>query len=354
MLQLKLNHKPFSPPYAISISFRNFRGDLDHLKEKAFEFTEKNGMVSLVASLNSFKETEVFSEVKEMVEWAMGRPWSMELPGGRILRKEKKPLIMGILNVTPDSFYDGGKFNRLDAAISRAERMVKEGVDIIDVGGESTRPGSQGVNVEEEIKRVVPVIRELRKRFDIPISIDTTKSQVAEVALGEGADMVNDISGLRFDERMAEVCAKKNAPVVIMHTTGRPSEMQKRIFYKDLIWDILDYLWDSMELAERSGIPRDRIIIDPGIGFGKRPEHNLIIINRLLEFKSLKRPVLVGASRKSFIGFYLGLENPKDRLEGSLAVSAVLSLLGADIIRVHDVRETRMVVDMISHILEEG
>jgi len=245
---------------------------------------------------------------------------------------------MGILNVTPDSFSDGGFFINKNNAINHAVRMQEEGADIIDIGGESTRPGAKAVSVKEEIRRVVPVIKELVKKMKIPISIDTYKSAVAEAALSVGASMVNDISGLRFDPRMPEVAAAHKVPVVIMHIKGTPGNMQKNPFYNALIPEITDYLREGIEIARHAGIAEDKIIIDPGIGFGKTVEHNLEIIKRLGEFAGFEKPILIGASRKSFIGKIFCDLPVTERLEGTAAAVAIGIFNGANMIRVHDIK----------------
>jgi dihydropteroate synthase len=250
----------------------------------------------------------------------------------------EKTHIMGILNVTPDSFSDGGLFSGKSSAINRAIQMVVEGADIIDIGGESTRPGSEPVTLEEEIERTIPVIETIVKEINIPISIDTCKSEVARRALDAGASMVNDISGLS-DPKMPQVVAEYKVPIVVMHIKGTPGDMQKNPVYEALIPEILDYLRESIRTALESGIPEDRIIIDPGIGFGKTFEHNLAIIHNLCEFSLLEKPVLIGPSRKAFIGKILGGVPPGERLEGTAAAVAISILNGANIVRVHDVRE---------------
>jgi len=250
--------------------------------------------------------------------------------------------IMGILNLTPDSFSGDGLADSPDSAVGLAKAMVKDGADIIDVGGESTRPGAEPVSLEEELERVIPVIEGLKKEIKIPISIDTYKPKVAEEALRKGASMVNDINGLR-SKGMAEIVAKHKAEVVIMHMQGAPGDMQDNPSYGDVVGDIIKFLRERSEFAIDSGISKDKIIIDPGIGFGKTTEHNLEIINRLMEFKSLGFPVLMGVSRKSFIGNVLGLP-VGERLEGTLAAVTACVMNGADIIRVHDVREAKRVV----------
>lgn len=261
----------------------------------------------------------------------------------------KKTHIMGVLNITPNSFSDGGRFQEPGDAYKRALQMAREGADIIDIGGESTRPGSLGVSAEEELKRVIPVLKRLKRSLKIPISIDTTKLKVAEAALEEGASIINDISGLRGDERLASLCAGCSAGLVIMHMKGTPSTMQKRPSYKNLLEEIRLYLEKGVKIAEAHGVKRENIIVDPGIGFGKRLRDNLRLIRELSFFKGLGLPLLIGLSRKSFIGKILKLEVDK-RLIPTVAANAAAIYNGADIIRVHDVKEavmTARVVDAI-------
>jgi len=261
-----------------------------------------------------------------------------------------RTFLMGILNVTPDSFSDGGRFFDQTDAVLHALQMVKDGADIVDVGGESTRPGSERIDSQTELARVLPVITKIRQRSTIPISVDTYKAEVARAALDAGANIVNDISGLTFDDRMAEVVAEKRASVVLMHTKGDPKTMQDNPVYVDLIEEIFEYLSRSVERARRSGI--EQIMIDPGIGFGKTLEQNLVIIDRLNEFRSLGVPVLIGVSRKSFIGKILGM--PVEwRLEGTAAAVAASIMKGADIVRVHDVKEMLRVSRVVDAIRRE-
>jgi dihydropteroate synthase len=255
-----------------------------------------------------------------------------------------KTYIMGVLNITPDSFSDGGLYFDKNKAVDRALEMQDEGADIIDLGGESTRPGAERVSSEEEIKRTIPVIEKLGRNLTIPISIDTYKSRVAQAALSAGASVVNDISGLRFDPEMAGIIAKHQVPVVIMHIKGTPQNMQNAPSYEALIPEIMDYLRAGIEIAERAGISSDRIIIDPGIGFGKTVEHNLEILKHLDEFTGFEKPILIGPSRKSFIGKILGDVPVSQRLEGTSAAVAIGIKNGANMIRVHDVREMINVV----------
>ncbi|RUM44474.1 MAG: dihydropteroate synthase [Desulfurobacterium sp.] len=266
----------------------------------------------------------------------------------------KRPVIMGILNVTPDSFSDGGLYSSRDRALKRCEEMLEEGAQIIDIGGESTRPGADPVPAEEEIRRTVPVIEEIRKRLgeDFFISIDTYKSTVAEKALDAGADIVNDISGFHFDDRMASLVAERKCPAVVMHIKGTPKEMQKNPYYDDVVKEIINYFSETIKLAESRGVDRSQLIIDPGIGFGKRVIDNLCILRRLSEFKVFGLPILIGASRKSFIGAVTGEGVPAKRVPGSLAAVAVAVLNGAKILRVHDVKETKQFLDTILAIEE--
>lgn len=251
----------------------------------------------------------------------------------------RKTYIMGVLNVTPDSFSDGGLFLDAAAAIRQAIRMVEYGADIIDIGGESTRPGSDAVTVEEELRRTLPVIRAIAKEIPVPVSIDTYKAEVAKKALDAGASMVNDISGLRFDPEMSGVVSEYGVPVVVMHIRGTPKDMQENPVYEALIPEISDYLRGSIRLAMDAGISGNMIIMDPGIGFGKTFEHNLEILHDLYEFTLLEKPLLVGVSRKAFIGKVLGNASPEQRLEGTAAAVAISIMNGANIVRVHDVRE---------------
>ena len=253
--------------------------------------------------------------------------------------------IMGIVNVTPDSFSDGGALSGADDAVERALELESQGADIIDVGGESTRPGAKAVGAKEECARVIPVIKALSKKIRVPVSIDTSKSEVAERALDCGASVINDITGFRQDRRGAGLAKRYKAAVVLMHMKGNPRTMQKAPRYKDLIGEITGVLRKSVEIAKGAGIGDDRIVIDPGIGFGKTAGHNLEILRRLREFKSLGYPILVGPSRKSFIGKITGADIA-DRVFGTAAASAVAVTNGANIVRVHDVREIRQALQI--------
>lgn len=260
---------------------------------------------------------------------------------------KEKPLIMGILNVTPDSFYNGGRYFDFEKACERAFEMIGEGVDIIDIGGESTRPGATPVSLEEEEKRVIPVIKEIRRKSDVPISIDTYKAEIAEKALINGANIVNDISGMKFDKKMPFVVKKYGAGIILMHIRGTPRDMQKNPYYEDTVEEIKRELLERIEYARESGIGDECIIIDPGIGFGKRVYDNLVILKEIDKFKEMGYPLLVGHSRKSFIGKVLNIENPEDRKDGSVAISSYLILKKIDILRVHDVKETYQIKKLI-------
>lgn len=261
----------------------------------------------------------------------------------------ERPLVTGILNVTPDSFSDGGRFDSVDKAVKQALLMASQGADIIDIGGESTRPGANPVSIDEELERVLPVIEGLQGEIDIPISIDTRKSEVAREACRAGAAIINDVSSLRNDKRIAEVAREYSTYLVLMHMRKTPETMQIEIHYDDLIGEISDFLLKAVGKALEIGVPKNRIIIDPGIGFGKTVEHNFSILKNIATFKNLGFPVLIGVSRKSFIGKTLDL--PVDeRLEGSLAAALYAVLNGASIIRVHDVLPTIRALKVIEKI----
>lgn len=271
---------------------------------------------------------------------------------GQKLTLGPRPWLAGILNVTPDSFSDGGKYLDPERAADRALQMVEQGAGIIDIGGESSRPGSREVPEEEELARVIPVIKRLRPRTRVLISIDTRKSRVAGAALEEGADLVNDISALRHDPEMVKVAARAGVPVILMHMLGTPETMQLNPQYSDVLAEIKNFFLERIKKAEENGIPGDRIIIDPGIGFGKNLQHNLTLLNRLDYFLDLEKPILVGPSRKSFLG--LILEEPAERrLEGTLAAAILGWLRGSAIIRVHDVLETKKALLVAESIVKE-
>lgn len=258
-------------------------------------------------------------------------------PGSLLGQSHKSPRLMGILNVTPDSFYDGGRYERLDDAVERAREMSETGADIIDIGGESTRPGADPVPESEELDRVVPVVKRLSDELSTPISVDTTKSTVAHQALEAGAEWINDVTALEGDPEMAEVIAEHDASVVLMHMQGTPRTMQDNPQYRDVVQDISEFLRQRIEYAKSAGISEEKLIIDPGIGFGKTLEHNRQIIEDIGHFRNLEVPVLVGHSRKSFLGEVLN-ETTENRLYGTLSISAHLLRNNVDVIRVHDIK----------------
>jgi len=260
--------------------------------------------------------------------------------------------IMGVINITPDSFSDGGLYFDQDKAVERGLQLREEGSDIIDIGGESSRPGSESISQEEELRRVIPVISALREKTESLISIDTTKSEVARAALDAGANIINDISSFNSDPKMLSLAAQYDVPVILMHMKGKPKTMQVNPFYKDLLLEVKSFLKKKLEVAQMAGIKKEKIIIDPGIGFGKRFEDNLVLINNLHFFEELDCPILIGISRKSFIGKILG-SPPQERLEGTIA-SAILSIVhGAHILRVHDVASVKRAVLVAEAILNE-
>ena len=265
--------------------------------------------------------------------------------GGREFDLEHEAYIMGILNVTPDSFSDGGKWNEIDKTLRHVEEMIQDGAAIIDIGGESTRPGYTRISVEEEVMRVVPVVEKIKERFDIPVSVDTYKASVAEQAIKAGADMINDIWGFKGDAAMAGVAAKYDIPCCIMH--NRDTKMRP---YNDFIEDVINDLKGCINIGLSAGLKRDKIITDPGIGFGKTLEENLIMMNNLECLKCLGCPVLLGTSRKSMIGLTLDLP-VEERLEGTIATTVLGIMKGCSIIRVHDVKENHRALKMTKAIL---
>jgi dihydropteroate synthase len=264
-----------------------------------------------------------------------------------------KSLIMGILNVTPDSFSDGGQFTGVQEAADFALKMINDGADIIDIGGESTRPGAVAVTHEEELKRIKPVIKAIRNQTDCLISIDTYKASVAETALDLGADIINDISSLSYDVNMANLVSTRKVPVILMHMQGSPQNMQLAPSYNNLINDLIFFFNNKIEIANKAGILNNMIILDPGIGFGKHVEDNFEIIRELKQIKAMGYPVLLGPSRKSFIGEALNLP-VEDRLEGTMASIAVGIINGANIVRVHDVLETKRTISIVGRLLGES
>jgi len=269
------------------------------------------------------------------------------------MRERDRVLVMGILNVTPDSFHDGGRFTSIGAAVERALQMEADGADIIDVGGESTRPGAETVTSQVEVDRVLPVIEKIRERSAVSISIDTTKADIAKAALAAGASIVNDVTALRADASMAETIASENAYVVLMHMKGTPASMQQDPTYDDVVEEVRTFLDDRIHAAVASGIPFDHVMIDPGIGFGKRLEHNLSLLRGLRRIVDLGPPVVVGLSRKSFLGQILDLPSD-ERLEGTIAANAAAVANGAGILRVHDAKEGRRTADVAFRLRLDG
>ncbi len=273
---------------------------------------------------------------------------------GRVLDLGLRTHVMGILNATPDSFSDGGRFAAADRALGHAREMASAGADVIDIGGESTRPGASPVPEDEELRRIIPLIERLSAELPTPISVDTYKSSVAQKALRAGASIVNDISGLRFSPDMAKVAAEYDAGVVIMHIKGTPRSMQQNPVYTDVVDEIMAYLEEGIEIAVRAGVDREKVMIDPGIGFGKTLEHNLTVLNRLDEFRALGRPIVLGASRKKFIGTVLNVPVPEERAFGTAAAVALGIERGANMVRVHDVAGMAQVARMTDAIVKQS
>ncbi|MBI4644221.1 MAG: dihydropteroate synthase [Deltaproteobacteria bacterium] len=266
------------------------------------------------------------------------------------LLKAPRPLIMGVVNVTPDSFSDGGRFFEAQSALAQARALAAAGADILDIGGESTRPFADPVPLEEELRRVIPVIQTLAAEINLPISIDTYKAPVARAALAAGASLINDISALRFDPDMAPLAAENQTPVILMHMQGTPRNMQVEPHYDDLLGEIKTFFQERLEFAESQGIPRDLLVLDPGIGFGKTYKHNLEILNHLDAFLDLGCPLLVGPSRKAFIGHILGLPNGEVRDIGTLAALGVAVMRGARVVRTHNAAYARQFLTVLTAI----
>ena len=270
----------------------------------------------------------------------------LDLPDGRSIDLAR-PAIVGILNLTPDSFSDGGRFCEPAAALDRARRMIAEGADAIDVGGESTRPGAERIEPAEQIRRIVPSIEAIAAETDIPISVDTTRYEVAEAALGAGAVMLNDISAGREDPRLLDLAAQRRVPVVLMHMQGTPATMQKAPKYRDVVREVADFLIERRRVAvEDYGLDPQQIALDPGIGFGKSTEHNLTLLRRLGELSEMGSPLLLGASRKRFLGEVCGIEDPAGRVAGTAATTAIGVAAGVKLFRVHDVGPNRQAADV--------
>lgn len=277
--------------------------------------------------------------------------WDVPLPGGRVLSLNDHTKVMGIINLTPDSFFQGSRISGVDKCVEAAEMMLSQGAEVLDLGAESTRPGSDPVTSEEELERLLPPLRAVRQKFPHAIiSVDTYKSTTAWACSQEGADIINDISGLTFDPHMPQTAAKSGCALVLMHIKGRPKDMQINPSYRDLLGEIADFFKTQMRVAQEAGMPREQIILDPGIGFGKTPDHNLEILRNMEAFSTLGRPILIGASRKSTVGMATHASDPADRLEGTLAITALCAMKGASMVRVHDVKENVKTIMMINAI----
>ncbi|MFO1095120.1 MAG: dihydropteroate synthase [Planctomycetaceae bacterium] len=277
------------------------------------------------------------SDVAPSPATELTRAWQI---GSAEITTGARPLLMGIVNTTPDSFSDGGQWHDRGRAVEQALRLAEDGADLLDVGGESTRPGAEPVSLEEELRRTIPVVSDVRRRCKTPISIDTYKSEVAQQALDAGATIVNDISGLRFDPRMVDVCSRHDCGIICMHIQGTPQTMQAAPHYDDVVGDLVGYFRERLRVLADAGVNPQRVVLDPGIGFGKTAEHNLEILSHVAEFRSLGRPVLIGHSRKGFLKKILG--RPVDeRLSGTIGVAIAAAMQHADILRVHDVAAVR-------------
>lgn len=333
------------------IEFLSFN-DLNSISQIYFKDQVSLIFIGSINDLNNIVENRLSDEIKIESLTALNNfecyPPNKYQTGNSVLGFEK-PLIMGILNVTPDSFSDGGKYFSTDLAIDKALKMIEEGADIIDIGGESTRPGSDSVSTKDEINRTIPVIKKLKLlRSDVTISIDTTKSEVAELALDNGVSIINDISGLTFDLNIIEAAKKYKAALVIMHIKGNPKTMQHNPFYEDVVSEVYDFLHSQSSLALHNGI--SNIIIDPGIGFGKRVPDNFELISRLDDFKSLGYPILIGLSKKSFIGKTLNFDTQQREL-GTSILETVSALKSARIIRTHNVQNCNQMVKLLSNLI---
>ncbi len=304
-------------------------------------------LIEKLLKMNYWGLSEIARQIQECL--FKEKVKEIELPSGKKLSFHRT-LVMGIVNVTPDSFYEKSRVDR-NKVLDFVSKMVKEGADIIDVGAESTRPGSERVTEEEELERAIPVIEQIKKNFDVIISIDTYKASVAEEALKVGADIVNDISALRFDERMVQVVSQYKPAVVLMHMKGEPKTMQQNPYYEDVIKELFEFFEQRLQLMEKLNL-KDKTIIDPGIGFGKRVQDNIEILQRIEEFNTFKVPILIGASRKSFIGNLLNGVPPEERLFGTLAVTAHCAAKKVDILRVHDVSPNLHVLKIISYLCQ--
>ncbi|WP_206528005.1 dihydropteroate synthase [Marinitoga sp. 38H-ov] len=305
-----------------------------------------NLLIQKLKIMNYWDIPKVREALEKIFKNINRRYWEYSLNNNKKIILGNNSKIMGILNVTPDSFHAPSRIRSVDQAVENAKRMIGEGAEILDIGAESTRPGSESVELKEEIDRVIPVIKTLREEFpNIILSIDTYKSEVAKKAIENGVDIINDISGMQFDKDMVHVVAESKLPIVIMHIKGTPKDMQKNPYYENCISELLDYFEERILFAQKNGV--EQIIIDPGFGFGKRVQDNLNLSYNIEEFRVLGYPILMGHSRKSTIGNILNIDNTNDRLEGTLALTSYYALKGIEIIRVHDVKENYRTIKMI-------
>ncbi len=307
----------------------------------------------LKAMAKNLRTEQLSKKIKTLLDNYLRSDYKIKCRG-TVLDLNARTHIMGILNITPDSFSDGGRYVDAHRAIDRAREMAAQGADIIDIGGESTRPGARPLSEDEELARIIPVIRQLAAELSTPLSVDTYKSAVAEKALTAGASIVNDISGLRFSPDMAKVAADHGAAVVIMHIKGTPRDMQKNPVYADVVAEVAQYLEEGVAAAVSAGVDRERVLIDPGIGFGKTLDHNLTLLERLGEFRAIGRPILLGTSRKKFIGTVLDAPEPECLLEGTAATVALGIERGARVVRVHDVAQMARVARMTDAVLKRS
>lgn len=307
--------------------------------------------ISSTLSVHSGPIRELGQKIESLLDNYLRRDYKIKCRG-TFLDLGSRTCIMGILNATPDSFSDGGLYSDPARALVHAREMVAAGAEILDIGGESTRPGARPLSEEEELRRIIPLIERISAEVAVPVSVDTYKATVAKRALQAGASIVNDISGLRFSPDMAKVVADAGAAVVIMHIKGTPRDMQQNPVYDDVVADVLSYLGEGIEIARRAGIDREQVLVDPGIGFGKTLDHNLAILNRLEEFRVLGRPIVLGTSRKKFIGTVLDIAQPDQRIDGTAATVALGIERGASVVRVHDVARMTQVARMTDAIVK--
>lgn len=331
----------------------SFYGVSDKSYWRTFLFLSEDEVERLSSVASGERTPELIFSISDSVRSFLADSSQIEV-GGKRFDVSTNPLIMGVLNITPDSFYERSRVQTLEIALERAAKMVEEGADILDVGGQSTRPGSEMIPASEELKRVIPVVSELKKAFDVPVSVDTFYPEVAEKALEAGASLVNDIFGFRFS-RMLELLAREKVSAVLMHMKGEsPKTMQENPYYSDVIAEISAFFNERLDSFEKAGGEVEKLILDPGIGFGKRYEDNLEIIESLSAFKVFGLPILIGHSRKSFIGLALEGLPPEERLEGTLAAGAIAVLKGASILRVHDVKEAKRASRVAFEIKKKG